>query len=437
MIHSLQSAFAFILVLGVVVFVHEGGHFLAAKRFRIGVPVFSLGFGPRLFGFRRNETDYRVSAIPLGGYVRMAGDEADEHRTGAPDEFLSRPRWQRLIVYLGGAVFNICLALLLTWFVFWVFGKDEAPVPKTHPVVARILAGSTAEAAGIRTGDRVLSIGGADARQPSTYRDEVILSPGKRKPVVLEREGERVTVQLDTGRDPKYQLGSPGWYLLEDSAEPPIIEEITEGSPAQKAGLRAGDRVLAADDRDPVTELELRAMLEASPGREIVLEVERDGGILEIGVTPRSDGGTGRIGVGFLRTVHRSFGALEAAKESVRVNLELSKTVYLTLRKVVTGQISLRAFSGPVGIAEASGQAVRRIDWLLSWIAFISLQLGILNLLPIPVLDGGHILLLAVEGLMRRELSDKVKERVMQAGFLFLITIFGIIMFFDIKKILP
>ena len=425
MIGFLQTAFAFILVLGILVFVHEFGHFLAAKSFGIAVPTFSLGFGPRLFGFRRKETDYRISLIPLGGYVRMAGDEADEQRTGAPEEFLSRPRWQRFVVFVAGATFNIVLALLVMWLALWLYGKQEVKIAETPPVVARVLDGSTAQAAGIRQGDRILKIEGRDARDPKTRFEEEVMSPGAHKTIELERDGAPLSIELDMGSDSRYHLGFPGWQLLTES-----------GSPAGVAGAKTGDRVLAADDRDGVTELELRAMLEASPGRGIELKIDRLGTTETITVVPRSEGGKGRIGVTFrpVGLVHRDLSFLEAGAESVEVNLDLSKTLFLTLRKLVGGEISVRAFAGPMEIARASREAVRRFEWFLGFLAFISLQLGILNLLPIPVLDGGHILILAVEGVMRRDFSDAVKERIMQVGLVFLLGFFAVIMYFDVIK---
>ena len=177
MISFLETFAAFALVLGVLVFVHEFGHFIVAKAFRIEVPVFSLGFGPRLLGFRKNETDYRISLVPLGGYVRLAGDESDDNRTGDPKEFLSRPRWQRFLVYVAGATFNIILALVVTWLVLWVWGQYELKTPESHPVIVAFDDESTAEAAGLKLGDKVISIAGKDAREPETFLEEVLLSP--------------------------------------------------------------------------------------------------------------------------------------------------------------------------------------------------------------------------------------------------------------------
>ena len=195
----LQSALSFVVVLGILVFVHEFGHFVVAKWFGIGAPVFSLGFGPRLWGFTRNGTDYRIAAVPLGGYVRLAGDEADEHRTGAADEFLSRPRWQRFLVYVAGATFNLVLAIAVMTAVYRIWGKDEVKPLTTPPMIASIDAGSPAEAAGFKVGDKVVSIAGKDARALDTQVEEIFLSPDQTKSVAIDRDGSRLTLTLATG----------------------------------------------------------------------------------------------------------------------------------------------------------------------------------------------------------------------------------------------
>lgn len=428
-----ETMASFILVLGILVFVHEFGHFIVAKAFHVEVPVFSLGFGPRLFGFRRRETDYRVSLIPLGGYVRLSGDESDDNRTGDPREFLSRPRWQRLLVFVAGATFNIALALVVWWLVFWVWGIYEATSPERYPVVVRLAEGSTAASAGIRTGDTVISIEGLDAREPQTYRDEILLAPGTTKAVVIERTGERMTIALPTGSDAVHHLGDPGWSFY---TEPPVVTEVTRGSAAEEAGIEVDDRVLACGGREPIGEMELREILAASPGKALALKLDRGGQTVELTVTPREEGGKGLIGVGLQSGsfTHRLVGPLEAAVESWRLNVELAQTVFVTLRRLIGGDISMRALSGPIGIAQASREAVQGLRTFLSFLAFISLQLGILNLLPIPVLDGGHILILGVEGVLRRDLSMRIKERVMQVGLVFLLLVFGFVIYFDAIK---
>jgi regulator of sigma E protease len=241
---------------------------------------------------------------------------------------------------------------------------------------------------------------------------------------------------MDTGSDPRYHLGDPGWRLIAANQGQPVIDMVMSGYPAEKAGFRPGDKVLAANGEEPIDEVRLRAILTASAGREVSLKIEREGAVVEKGITPRSEGGRGMIGVGFKTAglVHVAYGPVAAAAESFRINLELSKTLFKTLRKVVRREISMRAFSGPIEIARVSREAVKRFESFLAFLAFVSLQLGVLNLLPIPVLDGGHILILCVEGILRRDLSEVVKERVMQAGLAFLLLFFGTVIYFDVIK---
>ncbi len=436
MIGVLEILLSFILVLGILVFVHEFGHFLFARLFGVAVPVFSFfGIGPRLFGFSWRGTDFRVSAVPLGGYVRLAGEEAED-RTGSGSEMQAKPRWQRLVIFAAGAVFNILLALLVTWIVLWAYGKDEQPIAKNYPVVAYVANDSPAAAAGIRPGDLVVSIGGKDARDPQTEGDEILLSPGRTKPVVVERSGARLDLTMGTGSDPRYHLGDPGWRTIAENAGQPMIGMVLGGYPAEKAGILSGDKVLGADGQEPIDEVHLRAILTASAGREVALKIEREHRVLDLSVTPRSEGGRGVVGVVFKTAglVHVTYGPVAAAAESLALNLELSKTLFKTLRKLVRREISMRAFSGPIEIARVSREMVKRLESFLSFLAFVSLQLGVLNLLPIPVLDGGHILILCVEGIIRRDLSEVIKERVMQAGLVFLLLFFGAIIYFDVIK---
>ena len=436
-VNFLQTVFAFILVLAPLVFIHELGHFLAAKAFRIGVPVFSLGFGPRLWGFRRAETDYRLSVVPLGGYVRLAGDEADENRTGAPEEFLSRPKYQRFIVFVAGAAFNIILAFLAFWLFFGVYGKEVV----AYPVVQVVLEDSQAAKAGVLVGDTVIEVNGKDLIAEDVNQVlslDLLLSPNQEREIVLERQGQRITTTMFTGEDPKFKMGLPGWRLgVAD--EIPTILEVTPGSPAEQAGLREDDVIVAAGGQDEIGQLELRQMIQQAPGLTIDLLVERAGARIPLTVTPgANDDGSGVIGVRFVpfETPRTPLSVSQAAAESLRQNIVLSKTLFVVLKRLVTREVSVRSMSGPIGIAQVANSALQQGPRVFLYlVAFFSLQLGILNLLPIPVLDGGHILILLVEGVIRRELPEIVKERVMQAGFVFLLAFMGLIVVLDIVKL--
>ena len=436
MITALQFVVAFVLVLAPLVFIHELGHFLAAKLFRIGVPVFSLGFGPRLFGFRRAETDYRISAIPLGGYVRLTGDEADEHRVGAPEEFLSRPRWQRFIVYVAGATFNIFLAFGVMWFFFAYYGKVELP----YPVVLDVVADSPAAIAGVERGDKLIEISGhnvQDTRSFVYYHNlEIALAPNADKEIVVERRGELLTLRVNTGNDPEFGLGDPGWRIGREG-ESPVIARVLAGGAAEEAGLRPGDRIVGGDGIEAITSLELQLLLERSVGREIQLEVEREGQQVTLLVRPRASDEGRPIGVDFVPRRPTPLGLGAAAVESFQWNLDSSKILFVVLKRMVTTELPLKTMSGPMGIAQVARQALLQgPDTFLYLLGFFSLQLGILNLMPIPILDGGHIVILLIESVMRRNLSDAVKERVMQAGLVFLLAFMSLIIIMDFSKIL-
>jgi regulator of sigma E protease len=436
-VNFLQAVLAFILVLAPLVFIHELGHFLAAKAFRIGVPVFSIGFGPRIFGFKRAETDYRISLIPLGGYVRMSGDEADEERTGAPEEFLSRPKYQRFIVFVAGAAFNIVLAFLMLWLYFGVWGKTILD----YPTVAAIQEQSSASEAGLLVGDKLVEMSGqdlGDGKAQSVIMLEEWLAPDKEVDVVVERDGQRIEATVFNHKDDKLGIGRAGWFLRFGDGSP-IIDTVVEGRPADHAGILSGDKVVAAEGIPEIGEVAFRMLIEAAPGKEIGLTVEREGALLEIRIVPEDESGTGKIGVSFTPQdlPRRTLSVGEAAAESLRSNIELSKTLFVVLGRLVKRDVPLKTMSGPIGIAQVAKNALFN-GWeeFVYLLAFFSLQLGILNLLPIPVLDGGHILILLIEGVIRRDLPEAIKERVMQVGFVFLLTFMGLVIVMDLMKTL-
>jgi len=328
------------------------------------------------------------------------------------------------------------LAVLVMTVVFASWGRDEVVRPEAYPTVADVVPASPAETAGLRRGDKVVRIGGQDARDQQTQVNEIVLAPDQVKPVEIERDGLRQTFSMSTGQDPVYHLGAPGWRLIQVGGGPPEVEMVLGGSPADKAGLTRGDKIVGIDGRTPQGEMELKALLEKSIGRNVGLTVLRAGQEKALVVTPKDENGKGKIGVLFAEgnRVHRELGLGGAFAASIEWNVDITKSVFQTLARLIKRQISVRAFSGPIEIARVSREAARGGQSFLTLLALISLQLGILNLMPIPVLDGGHILILGCEGLVRRDLSDKLKERVMTVGLVFLLAFFGLVIFFDILK---
>jgi regulator of sigma E protease len=428
-----NTILSFAFVLGVLIFVHELGHFLMARRIGVRVLTFSLGFGPKLLSFRRGETEYCLSAIPLGGYVKMAGETAEDERTGAPDEFLSKPKWQRFQVLVMGPVMNLALAVILLAIV--IYQGASVPAYQSEPVVVgAVVEDSVARKAGIQVGDRIVAVGGTEV--PSWERFSMTLAPRAKRDVELtiERNGrtERVTVVPDSVG--KYEIGTIGVLPV---ARPQVLV-VSPGSPAEQAGLKPGDIVVGVGSERGPTYERLLQVIRSSEGQPLALTVLRGNEERNLTVTPRRIDDAARIGAEInpyeIRIVRP--GPLEAVKLSVQKNWEGSRLILQTLGGLFTGDISVKQLMGPVAIADQSRIAAAQ-GWvaLFSLMALISLNLGLLNLMPIPVLDGGHILILALEGLSRRDFSMAVKEKMLLAGFAILLLLMVTVIFNDLARI--
>ena len=428
----LQNTVAFIFVLGVLIFVHELGHFLMARRLGVKVLTFSLGFGPKLFAFHRGDTEYCVSAIPLGGYVKMAGETPDEPRTGHPDEFLSRSKWERFQVLVMGPVMNILLAVVLMWIV--LMQGARVPVFLDRPaVVGAVETGSPAERAGIRPGDRIVRVDGDAVPTWEALSMEIGSRPNRRIPIDIVRGGERLRLSVTTDSRTKYDVGDIGVY----PDVHPTIGEVVPGDPAEKGGLKAGDVILSFNGQPISYGAQLTAAIAKEPGRPVVFGVQRGARQLDVRVTPARRGEKGWVGISVsdpFRLVH--LGPWAAAKMSVQRNYEFAGLIFQTIGGLLTRETSPRQLMGPIAIAQLSGESAA-LGWiaLFSLMASISLNLGILNLLPIPVLDGGHIFIMALEGLARRDFSTRVKEGMLLAGFAVLMLLMVTVMYNDLTRI--
>lgn len=449
----LWNTLALLIVAAVLVFLHEAGHFFTAKAFGMRVYTFSFGFGWRLFGLQRRGgrlrfslgplrvkptaadmeigTDYRISAIPFGGYVTLQGENLSEPVTGDPREFRTRPRWQQLIVYSAGVALNIVLAFVLATALVWKQGIvfDE---PTEAPVVQGVVAGSGAAEAGLQSGDRLISIDGRDARDEMVRYDLIDTSPGSRRTLLIERDGSRSAVPLTIGMDDKHHLGLPGFYL---STARPIIASVEPGGPAERAGIRAGDTIVRIEDLEAPTPGQVQAIIQASADKHVSLVVERSGARVPVDVVPEKRERGTLVGVLFAPGPMRTVGLAGASVEGARFCWRNATLLFVTIRKYLRGQLSPRAMSGPLELAQISGERLRQSTAaFLELLAFVSVQLGIINLLPIPVLDGGHIFLLLVEGTIRRSLPDVLKEWVMLAGLAVLLLFGGVVIYFDVLK---
>jgi regulator of sigma E protease len=428
----LQTLLAFLFVLGVLVFVHELGHFLAARRVGVRVLTFSLGFGPKLLKFRRGDTEYCVSAIPLGGYVKMAGESPDDARSGADDEFMSKTKWQRFQILIMGPVMNLALAVVVLAFVL-AQGADM-PVYLDEPaVVGSVLPESSAAQAGIQRGDRIVAVADDTVVTWSDLEYSVGTRPLRQIPVTFIRDGNRQTVQVRTTAEGRFEVGEIG--VMPDSKL--VVRSLTPGRPADRAGVRVGDLLLALNDEPIVSAAELVAAVERSAGKELELTLLRDGAELRLAMTPEQQPEGPRIGLGpGPETKIVELGPLAALGESVKRNYEYTGLIFRTIGGLFSGETSVRQLQGPVGIAQLSGESAQA-GWvsLLALMAIVSLNLGILNLMPIPVLDGGHILIMGLEGIARRDFSMQVKEKMLLAGFVVLLMLMVTVIYNDLTRI--
>jgi regulator of sigma E protease len=427
-----NTLFAFLFVLGVLVFVHELGHFLAARRLGVRVLTFSLGFGPKLARVRRGDTEYCISAIPLGGYVKMAGENPDDPRTGRPDEFLSKTKWERFQILIMGPAMNIILAVVVMAIV--LAQGAEVPIYQDQPpVVGAVTPGSPAEGAGIQRGDRILTVAG---EQVDTWDDLFIAigtRPDREVAVTVLRGGQTQSVSMRTVSETRFEIGNIG--VLPDIN--PVVASVIAGEPAERAGLKAGDVVMAVNGERMVTRTQFIEAISRNGGKEIDLTIERGEQQLHIIATPEQRGDRGMLGL-YVSEPTRSFtpGPLEAIQLSVERNIEFGGLIFKTLGGLFVGETSPRQLMGPVAIAQLSGESAQA-GWiaLFTLMASISLNLGLLNLLPIPVLDGGHILIMALEGVARRDFSMAVKEKMLLAGFVLLMMLMVTVIYNDLTRI--
>jgi len=420
-----------LIILGVLVLAHEWGHYAAAKLFGVRVEVFSLGFGKRLWGFKRGDTDYRVSALPFGGYVRMSGENPMEEHAGEPYEFMSHPRWQRFIIALAGPFMNVLLCIAVLTGVDMVHYEDLVFL-KQPTVIGWVEPNSPAAKAGLQGGDRVIQI--EDAKNPTWEITFEKFSVGAGAPVHLkvQRESQVFPAQLQLNNISGEHLG-----ILPD--QPYIITRIEPDLPAAKAGIRLGDEVLSVDGIPVRSTPALSGYLQQTQGKPVGMKVKRDGAVLDFTLTPemKDVGGESRYRVGIVSDPVRieRLPFASALSHSLEDTKRGAFQIVDVLQRLIRHKTSIKQMSSVIGIGQVSGEAVREGPLpFLNILAIISLNLGIFNLLPIPVLDGGLILLLLIEGTMRRDIKREVKEMVYQVAIVFLILFAVIVIYNDITK---
>ena len=432
---------AFIFVLGVLVFVHELGHFLAAKRVGIRVLKFQLGFNPTIASFRYGDTEYGIGALPLGGYVKMAGENPEDVQRDErgeivkrSDEFLSKKKWERFQVLIMGPVMNILLALVVTAAVLFQ-GVEKGAYEDQPPIVGVVPSNSAAAKADIRSGDRIIEVAG---RRVSTW-EQVFLSIGSRPNREIEIKVLRRNVELRRKVTPtvagqgRFEFGEIG--VLPNVH--PHVSSVQAGSAAERAGLQVGDVVVSVEGQPITFSGHLKEAISRRPEQRITINILRDGKPLAIQATPARSGTEGLLGIGIGDdTVKIKPGVGQAIRLSIDRNIEYSGMIFQTLWGLVTRETSPKQLMGPVAIAQLSGESAQ-LGWLplLTLMASISLNLGLLNLMPIPVLDGGHIFIMMLEGIARRDFSVRVKEKMLLAGFVVILMLMVTVIYNDLTRI--
>ncbi len=436
----MTTLLAFAFVLGVLIFVHELGHFVMARRVGIRVLKFSLGFGPRLIGFTRGDTEYVISAIPLGGYVKMAGENPDDPRSGKDDEFLSKTKWQRFQVLIMGPLMNLLLAVVVTAGVL-MNGAEVPAFQSKVPVVGQVTPDSPAQKVGIQPGDRIIRVAGRDVDTWEQFSIAVGTRASRETDVVLLRDGKEIAVKVTPTPQTRFEIGDIG--VLPDSH--PLVGATLPGGPADQAGLKAGDVILKVGETPIALPSQLVAAISKSAGTRVPMTIARGGVEQTVSLLPEPNtgrcpslpAGAGCIGISIGEDVTQiKPGPIDAIGMSLKRNYESAGLIFMTIGQLITRETSTRQLMGPLAIAQLSGESAEQgLIPLFALMASISLNLGLLNLLPIPVLDGGHIFIMALEGLARRDFSLRVKEKMFLAGFAALLMLMVTVIYNDLTRI--
>jgi regulator of sigma E protease len=441
----MNTLIGIVLVLGVIILVHEWGHFIVARLFKVRVDVFSIGFGPRLFGVKRGDTDWRVSALPLGGYIRMAGqditdvDSGDKPPTGAPDELLSKKRWQRALISFAGPAVNLIFPLFLLTGYFLIKGQAYPKYTDQSLVVLGLPKDSPTAKLGIQPGDRITSLNGVPNPTWGTLENDFAKGISDRVfQLTYTHDGETHSAELSTNgvNDPALLFGYP--------PNLPLVGFVDKEKPAYRAGIRRDDVIQTMNGKPLPNWQEMVTAIQKNGGNPAQVTVKRGSQILNFTVTPaqgKNERGESAWVIGISPGQEYSFrkvGLKEAAVSSVDMTARGTVQVVDIVGKLLTGKLAVKQLQSVVGIANEAGHAVQEGTYaVVALMAALSINLGILNLLPIPILDGGHILLLALEGIRRRDFSLAFKERFIQVGLVFLLVLIAYVMYNDVVRMLP
>jgi regulator of sigma E protease len=444
------SIVSFFAVLSVMVLVHELGHFIVAKACGVRVETFSLGFPPRLFGFKYGDTDYCVGALPIGGYVKMSGETPGTETTGDPNEFSAHPRWQRMLIAVAGPVSNFVLAFVLMAGYYMM--HNEVPMYQDTPAMLDVVPpNSPAGRAGLASGDKITRFDKSKNPTWEAVIERAAIDANSTVPITVERTVGGQTKEFSTElflADPTkgddFEIESLG-LLPQEQPGPVMVEDVVAGDPAAKAGIQAGDGIVSIDGQAVHGVMSIIAVLNETGSRPATIVVERAGQQMTVSAQPMWADFSGeepgyRLGFSAKLPPFRveQSPMPKAVRQSVTFNLRNSGYILDILGRLFShhGAV-MQQLNGPIGIARATGEAAEAHGWepIVGLSALISLNLGIMNLLPIPILDGGMILLLIVEGVLRRDLKQEFKERMYQVAFVMLILFFAFVMVNDVSKL--
>lgn len=443
----------FIIALGILVLVHEWGHFIIARKSGIRVEKFSIGFGPKIFGFKQGGTEFCIAPIPLGGYVKLYGEdpiaeaEGDEVRAkqiaSAPDAFSARPLSARLATVFAGPAMNLVLCFLLMPLVFMV-GRLVPVILEKAPVVFGVKADSPAAIAGVQPGDQILRIGDEKTATWADVVNWIVLHPDHSARLAVIRNGREIELPLRSAYSPttKQKIGYLGIEPFYFWGDDPVVGEVGGNSPAATAGLKANDIIVALGNKKISTWTEMTEIVRGSEGKELKITYRRNGMQQTVLVAPKFHEGAKAYVIGITKYidpnafVKKRYGFFEAVVAGTKENFKLLGLTTDVLKRLFTFQLSYKALGGPVQIAQASGQAARSgVGEFLYFLAFLSMQLGVLNLLPIPVLDGGHVLFMAIEGIRRKPVSLKIRMVSQQLGLALLLSLMLLVTINDVDSV--